>query len=241
MRFSQQQANRLLPQSKKQLNCAQQPRGFTMICKPDQMSQGKGIFITNDLDQISLEEPCVVQEYVNAPFLIDGLKFDMRLYVLVLSCDPLKIYLHKEGLVRFATEPYKSLNVNSGAEAMGNMYVHLTNYSLNKASESYKQAKSVDDDQGHKRSLSSLYTYLAKSGHNVPLLKEQISDCVTKTLLSVQKELSHNYHINQPGDDDGHMCFELLGFDIMLDHLLKPILLEVNQAPSFATDSPLDM
>ena len=109
-----------------------------MICKPDHMSQGKGIFITNDLDQISLEEPCVVQEYVNSPYLIDGLKFDIRLYVLVLSCDPLKIYLNKEGLVRFATEPYTALNVNSGAEAMQNVYMHLTNYALNKGSASYK-------------------------------------------------------------------------------------------------------
>jgi tubulin polyglutamylase TTLL6/13 len=36
------------------------------------------------------------------------------------------------------------------------------------------------------------------------------------------------------------MAFELLGFDIILDSNLKPMLLEVNHAPSFATDSPLD-
>jgi hypothetical protein len=36
------------------------------------------------------------------------------------------------------------------------------------------------------------------------------------------------------------MCFELLGFDVILTHDMKPLLLEVNHAPSFATDSPLD-
>lgn len=36
------------------------------------------------------------------------------------------------------------------------------------------------------------------------------------------------------------MCFELLGFDVILDSELTPKLLEVNHAPSFATDSPLD-
>jgi len=36
------------------------------------------------------------------------------------------------------------------------------------------------------------------------------------------------------------MCFEILGFDIMLDHELKPWLIEVNHTPSFTTDTPLD-
>jgi tubulin polyglutamylase TTLL6/13 len=35
-------------------------------------------------------------------------------------------------------------------------------------------------------------------------------------------------------------CFEILGFDILIDEKLKPWLLEINHTPSFATDSPLD-
>jgi len=36
------------------------------------------------------------------------------------------------------------------------------------------------------------------------------------------------------------MCFEILGFDILIDEKLKPWLIEINHAPSFATDTPLD-
>ena len=36
------------------------------------------------------------------------------------------------------------------------------------------------------------------------------------------------------------MCFQVLGFDIMIDHKIRPYLIEVNQMPSFCTDSPLD-
>jgi len=37
------------------------------------------------------------------------------------------------------------------------------------------------------------------------------------------------------------MCFEILGFDIILAKDCKPYLLEVNHLPSFATDSSLDL
>jgi hypothetical protein len=45
----------------------------------------------------------VVQKYIKHPALIDGHKFDFRIYVLVTSVvDPLTIFLYDDGLVRLA-------------------------------------------------------------------------------------------------------------------------------------------
>lgn len=56
----------------------------------------------------------------------------------------------------------------------------------------------------------------------------------------MQPSLAHTYKSCQPDDVENSMCFEILGFDIFLDENLKPWILEVNHAPSFICDSPLD-
>jgi tubulin polyglutamylase TTLL6/13 len=64
-------------------------------------------------------------------YLIDGLKFDLRIYVLLFGVDPLRIFMYHEGLARFATVPYQA----PVPKNLGNLFMHLTNYAINKNSE----------------------------------------------------------------------------------------------------------
>jgi hypothetical protein len=75
-----------------------------------------------------LKQSSIVSEYIDNPFLLDGYKFDLRIYVALTSINPLRIYIYEEGLVRFATVKYS----NEISNAKHNQYTHLTNYSLNK-------------------------------------------------------------------------------------------------------------
>jgi tubulin polyglutamylase TTLL6/13 len=132
------------------------------IVKPEASSQGKGIYLTRSLDEIDPMSHIIVQEYLSNPLLIDNTKFDMRIYVLVTSCDPLRIYLYKEGIARFATEVY----VPPSSSNLGQVYMHLTNYSINKFSNKFVESDDMAADFGSKRSISSVFQRLRRDGYD---------------------------------------------------------------------------
>lgn len=71
--------------------------------------------------------------------------------------------MHKEGLSRFATEIYVPPNNNN----LNNLFMHLTNYAINKNSNKFIFNKSDDNDSvGHKRSLAFVYRLLEELGHD---------------------------------------------------------------------------
>ncbi|CEM26957.1 unnamed protein product [Vitrella brassicaformis CCMP3155] len=117
------------------------------IFKPYASSCGRGIRLFSGGCKVSKSRKGVMQKYVSPPLLINGFKFDLRLYVCVTSFDPLRIYLYDEGLVRFATEKYRDLGRRTRVSRhLSSRLMHLTNYSINKYSTRY--IKNMDHSSG---------------------------------------------------------------------------------------------
>ena len=141
----------------------------------------------------------------------------------------------KFDLARFSTERYQ----NSGGGGYKNVFMHLTNYSINKHSAHFvENTDASSDDHGNKWSLSALKRCLARNGVDVPALFARIDALLVRTLIAVEPSV-----VSACRRYCGHKncCFQLLGFDVLIDDALKPWLLEVNLSPSLGTDSPLDL
>lgn len=175
-----------------------------------------------------------IQRYIANPLLINGKKFDLRIYVVVTSFDPLRIYMHRDGLARFATHKYRNDRQN-----LRNRFMHLTNYSVNKKSKYFERNESAElDEAGSKWSIQALRKYLRGNGIDDNALWERIADLVTKTIISVDGTM--NTLMKTLVSSKGGSCFELFGFDVMIDENLKPWLIEVNTSPSLSSSSPID-
>eukprot|EP00916_Digyalum_oweni_P000063 GHVL01000079.1.p1 GENE.GHVL01000079.1~~GHVL01000079.1.p1 ORF type:complete len:215 (+),score=58.95 GHVL01000079.1:548-1192(+) len=98
------------------------------ILKPMSLSRGRGIKLINNLSDIKYGENIILQKYISNPLLIYGYKFDLRLYVLVTSFQPLEAFIYKEGFGRFATVRYSREDFD--------IYKHLTNTSIQKNNKS---------------------------------------------------------------------------------------------------------
>ena len=78
-------------------------------------------------------------------------------------------------------------------------------------------------------------------GVDTEAIMESIDDLIVKTMITAQPSLWQVYRSCQPEDVENQLCFQILGFDVMIDEHLKPWLIEVNHAPSLATESVFDM
>ncbi|XP_028809265.1 putative tubulin polyglutamylase TTLL2 [Denticeps clupeoides] len=196
-------------------------RATYWICKPVDLSRGRGIFVFRDIKDLVYDSPVVVQKYISNPLLISGYKFDLRIYVCVKSFCPLIIYIHQEGLVRFATEKFSLTSLD-------NVFAHLTNTSINKFGPRYSTDKE-HVGQGCKWTLNKFRCFLRSQNSNELLLWQQINNIVTLTLLAAT-----------PSAPFSPNCVELLGFDVLIDENFKPWLLEVNYSPALSLDCPAD-
>lgn len=168
--------------------------GKIFIIKPDAGCQGRGIFLTRTLDNVPMNENVVAQVYVKKPLLIDGFKFDLRIYCFVTSVKPLRMYLFQDGLVRMCTEEY----VKPTKENLDNACMHLTNYAVNKHNEHFQQpsCETAEEHQdGSKRSLMWFMHWVRteRGDSKADWLWKRIGVLCTRTLLSIMPTLSREY------------------------------------------------
>jgi tubulin polyglutamylase TTLL1 len=206
----------------------------TWIMKPCGKSQGAGIFLINKLSKLKkwsresrtvfnpnlVKESYVISRYIDNPLLMGGRKFDLRLYVLVTSFRPLKVYLFKHGFGRFCTVRY-----DDSVNEIDNMYVHLTNVSIQKNGEDYNNV------HGGKLDVQNLKLYLemTRGKMSTEKLFNEINWLIVHTLKSVAPVMVSDRH-----------CYECYGYDVIVDDNLKPWLIEVNASPSLSSTTTSD-
>lgn len=213
--------------------------GSCWIMKPIGSAQGKGIFLFKKLADITEWrrdpkfgfgqqkkedekeiESYIVQRYIPNPMLIGGKKFDLRIYVLVTSYNPLTVWLYREGFARFSGALF-----SMKPSDIANQFIHLTNVAIQKTADGYDKTK------GCKWLMSRLRSYMI-SRYGVSAVEKcmrEIDNIFIRSLQSVQHAIINDPH-----------CFELYGYDILIDDALKPWLIEVNASPSLTADTPTD-
>ena len=159
----------------------------------------------------------ILQKYIEKPFLYNGRKFDIRIWVLI--SHKMDIYIFKEGHLKASSVNYSIDNNNS--------FIHLTNYSLQKYNKNFSKY-----ELGNEISFESFQNFLNTLGEKSFNFKEtiypkfkEIIEITTKATKSIINRSKKNY------------CFEIFGYDFMMDEDKNVYLIEINTNPGLEISS----
>ena len=170
----------------------------------------KGLYKSNKI---------ILQKYIEKPLLYNGRKFDMRLWVLL--THKMEIYLFKEGHLKATSFNYSLEN--------NDLYIHLTNYSVQKYSDNFEKFEHGNEISFDEFQISIKQCYNLDIDVRKDILPK-MKEIIVLSMASVKK-LINKYHRKK--------CFEIFGYDFMLDIDFNPFLIEINTNPGLEISSPL--
>ena len=210
------------------------------LIKPSGNNRGRGIHIFNDSDSFKALiaesiEKCiegkkknskelsnyVIQKYIESPLLIHGRKFDIRVWVLITY--KMKGFFYKQGYARTSSEPF-----STEESSLADTFVHLTNNAVQKEGNSYGKF-----EKGNQLSFKDIQYYfdsVCPGKVNFSFIVNRMKELITLTLMSVKKKLNPNCR---------EFCFEVFGYDFIIDSECQAWLIECNTNPCIELSSPL--
>ena len=210
------------------------------IIKPINLNRGRCIQVLNDTEKIveyllkiqeekKLEsetnnnikcEHILLQKYLEKPLLYQGRKFDIRIWIMIISGQENFVYIFKQGHLKATCDKY---DINSSSP-----FIHLTNYSVQKHNVDFSKI-----EIGNEISYEEFQEELDKNNSGKNFLKDIYPKIVYIIRLAVGAGKSNLNHLNRVN------CFEIFGCDFILDQKYKPYLLEINVNPGLEISSPL--
>jgi tubulin polyglutamylase TTLL1/tubulin monoglycylase TTLL3/8 len=201
------------------------------IVKPGENSnRGRGIKVCKNLQEIKevlrdnseQNRTSIVQKYMEKPFLLHGRKFDIRCFALITCINGvLQGYFYVDGYIRTSCAEFSLKDTE-------NNYIHLTNDAIQKHSEDYGKF-----EDNNKLSYKELQRYLDQHhsdkklnffSNTLPQIKNIVKDTIQAVFLKIDPNRRRN-------------SMEIFGYDFMLDHKLKPWIIEVNTNPCLELSS----
>lgn len=185
------------------------------ITKPAAGFSGKGVrvfnnrnLLLNSFRSLPSNKRIIIQKYIENPFLINGYKFDIRMYVLITGD---RILMYPEGFVRVAPLPYSKNDTNLAR--------HLTNISIHETGNKTVTILTLDQLESAGIKRESIYLFIGK----------------LRPLFEYALRVEQEYKL---ANDVRFETFELFGLDIMFDDTGKAWLLEINKNPGALSNTP---
>ena len=177
----------------------------------------RGIESKNTTDYIYQSNKIIIQKYIEKPFLYKGRKCDIRIWVLI--THTMKVYIFKEGHLKASSLNYNNNDFDS--------FIHITNYSLQKYNKLFSKF-----EKGNEISFQTFQNFINENNY-INFREEifpKIIEIVKHSVLSVRNKININ-NLNY--------CFEIFGYDFMMDEDKNVYLIEINTNPGLEISSDI--
>ena len=189
--------------------------------KVEEIQSKKRIFVDEKKKKGDIKcEYLILQKYLEKPLLYQGRKFDIRLWVLLIYDQEDNIYIFKQGHLKATCTQYDPES--------NDLFVHLTNYSVQKYNENFSKV-----EIGNEIPFKSFQDELDKNNTGINFYKDIYPKIVRIVRITGGAAKGKINFLNKK------YCFEIFGYDFILDENYQPYLLEINTNPGLEISSPL--